>query len=148
MARTESGELSCRITHLYELDSKLVYDNEFLACTYIHAGRGIYMYLSLLHARTRMPSCSPLHRARGVRTCVSTCESAMCLHARRQRHTMPHTGNSVCLSASAASRPARSPLHLASLTYDTIRARHKAGRQVAHKTKELRREGREVRQCR
>lgn len=29
----------------------------------------------------------------GVRTCVSTCERAVCLHARRQRHAVPHTAN-------------------------------------------------------
>lgn len=39
-----------------------------------------------------------------------------------------HTANPVVLGAPTASRPSRAPQHLASLTYDTIRASHKAGR--------------------
>lgn len=46
---------------------------------------------------TRVLSCTPLHRiasrAHGMRACVSTCERAVCLHAKRQRHAVPHTGN-------------------------------------------------------
>lgn len=68
-------------------------------------------------------SCTPLHRivsrAHGMRACVSTCERTVCLHAKRQRHAVPHTGNPS--SGAPSPRPASAPRHLASLTYDTIR---------------------------
>lgn len=69
-------------------------------------------------------SCRP--RAHGMRACVSTCERAVCLHAKRQRRAVPHTGNPSSWDPSP--RPASAPRHLASLTYDTIRTSHKAGR--------------------
>lgn len=79
---------------------------------------------------------SCLARAHGmracVRACVSTCERTVCLHAKRQRHAVPHTGNPSSWDSSLASLrlvSSRSALrHLASLTYDTIRTSHKAGR--------------------
>lgn len=72
-------------------------------------------------------------RERGMRACVSTCERAVCLHAKRQRHAVPHTGNPS--SWGPLPRPASAPRYLASLTYDTNEPQ---GRQVAHKTKETR----------
>jgi hypothetical protein len=57
--------------------------------------------------------------SRGVRTCVSTCERPVCLHARRQRHAVPHTANPSSLrSPSLASSP---PWHGTSLHLHTIR---------------------------
>jgi len=76
--------------------------------------------------------------SRGVRTCVSTCERPVCLHARRQRHAVPHTANPSSLrSPSLATSP---PWHgtaprFTYIRYDTSEPQ---GRQVAHKTKETR----------
>jgi len=131
IARAESGEHSRAFTHLYASDAGLVYGS--LVRT---LGRTVSL--------ARVFSCTPLHRivsrARAryacvracVRACVSTCERTVCLHAKRQRHAVPHTGNPSSWDPSLASFrlvSSRSALrHLASLTYDTIRTSHKAGR--------------------
>lgn len=69
-----------------------------------------------------------------IRTCVSTCERAVCLHTRRQRHAVSHTGLLVVLRPR---EPRLVPLtrHGTSLHLHTIRYGPQ-GRQVAHKTKE------------
>lgn len=126
IARAESGEHSRAFTHLYASDAGLVYGP--LART--------LRRVSL----ARMLSCTPLHRiasrAHGMRACVSTCERAVCLHARRQRHAVPHTGNPSSWDPGLASSRERAKApRFTYIRYDTNEPQ---GRQVAHKTKETR----------
>lgn len=112
IAKAESGEHSRAFTHLYVSDAGLVY------------GGPLHVHLDRVLSPSRECSrVTPLHRivsrAHGMRACVSTCERAVCLHAKRQRHAVPHTGNPS--SEGPSPRPASAPRHLASLTYDTIR---------------------------
>lgn len=74
---------------------------------------------------------------RDVRTCVSTCERAVCLHARRQRHAVPHTQLTRRLGGPGrvSSRARATASRFTYIRYDTSEPQ---GRQVAHKTKETR----------
>ncbi|KYN36708.1 hypothetical protein ALC56_08499 [Trachymyrmex septentrionalis] len=76
------------------------------------------------------------HRVARAYACVRE-HVAVYLHAKRQRHathththTHIHTGNpsSWDLSLASPRLASSAPRHLASLTYDTIRTSHKAGR--------------------
>lgn len=93
---------------------------------------------TLRHAVFLARECSRLPRyiaPRDVRTCVSTCERAVCLHARRQRHAVPHTQLTRRLGGPGhvSSRARAAASRFTYIRYDTSEPQ---GRQVAHKTKE------------